>query len=268
MSSLAKSGEEEEVALRDQDNGEGGRYIEEGVRQDTGDTTEGMSEIELGGHAGGDAKPQATKASCACDPSTTSLTPGTSFRPHGQHREPVGFADGRAWPLARLPCRGKPKKMRKGEPILVDFGINYHGYHMDLPGCTPSAGCRSGMSAPTRCAGRSSTRCSTGPCGGRARRLFTRTPWSLPNKAGLGPYYLGYNGHKTRFLGHGIGVELSELPYLAPRHDYPMEGGMTFAIEPKMVFPRGGASGIEDTVLLEKNGYRILSDVDDQIVIV
>jgi hypothetical protein len=35
-----------------------------------------------------------------------------------------------------------------------------------------------------------------------------------------------------------------------------------------MVFPRGGASGIEDTVLLEKNGYRMLSDVDDAIVIV
>jgi Xaa-Pro aminopeptidase len=90
----------------------------------------------------------------------------------------------------------------------------------------------------------------------------------LAKDAGFARYYLGYNGHKVNFLGHGIGVELSELPYLAPRHDYPLEEGMTFAIEPKMVFPKGGASGIEDTVLLEKTGYRILSDVDDRIVVV
>ena len=74
--------------------------------------------------------------------------------------------------------------------------------------------------------------------------------------------------HKVRFLGHGIGIELSELPFLAPRHDYPLEEGMTFAIEPKMVFPERARCGIEDTVLMEKAGYRILSDVDDRITVV
>jgi Xaa-Pro aminopeptidase len=47
-----------------------------------------------------------------------------------------------------------------------------------------------------------------------------------------------------------------------------MEEGMTLAIEPKMVFPRKGASGIENTVVFEKGGYRVLSDVDEKITII
>ncbi len=90
----------------------------------------------------------------------------------------------------------------------------------------------------------------------------------MRNVPGFGPYYLGYGPHKVHFLGHGIGIELSELPFLAPKHDYPLEEGMTFAIEPKMVFPGKGASGIEDTVLMEKAGYRVLSDVDDRITVI
>ncbi len=61
---------------------------------------------------------------------------------------------------------------------------------------------------------------------------------------------------------------MSELPFIAPKHDYPMEDGMTHAIEPKMVFPHQGATGIENTVVFEKGGYRVLSDVDEGITIV
>ena len=43
---------------------------------------------------------------------------------------------------------------------------------------------------------------------------------------------------------------------------------MTFAIEPKMVFPGKGACGIEDTVLMEKAGYRVLSKVDGRIIMI
>ena len=70
-----------------------------------------------------------------------------------------------------------------------------------------------------------------------------------------------------RFLAHGIGIELAEFPYISANHDYPIEDGMVFAIEPKMVFPKKGACGIENTVLLEKGGYRILTDIDEKITI-
>jgi len=43
---------------------------------------------------------------------------------------------------------------------------------------------------------------------------------------------------------------------------------MVFAIEPKMVFPKKGACGIENTILMEKDSYRVLTDIDENIVIV
>jgi Xaa-Pro aminopeptidase len=40
------------------------------------------------------------------------------------------------------------------------------------------------------------------------------------------------------------------------------------AIEPKMVFPKKGSCGIENTVLIEKGSYRVLTNTDEHIIIV
>jgi len=90
----------------------------------------------------------------------------------------------------------------------------------------------------------------------------------LAHKLGYGDSYLGYAPNKVNFLAHGIGIELSEPPFIATKMDYPLEEGMTFAIEPKMVFPRQGACGIENTVLIEKDRYRVLTDIDERIIVV
>jgi Xaa-Pro aminopeptidase len=90
----------------------------------------------------------------------------------------------------------------------------------------------------------------------------------LAQDAGYGDYFLGYDQYKVSFLAHGIGIELAELPFIATKQDYSLEAGMTFAVEPKMVFPKKGACGIENTVLLEHGGYRVLTDIDEQIIVV
>jgi Xaa-Pro aminopeptidase len=231
--------------------------------------TEGMSEIALGGLLEAYAKPLGHEGllrmrSLNYEPYTWHILSGRTGSIVSQSDSPMG---GLGLSPA-FPVGASRKKMRKGEPILVDFGINYHGYHMDLTrmyaiGHMPERFAR----AYEVCREIEHKVLDRAVEGAAASALFQYSV-ELAQKSGFGPYYLGYNGYKTHFLGHGIGVELSELPYLAPRHDYMLEEGMTFAIEPKMVFPRGGASGIEDTVLLEKNGYRMLSDVDDRIVIV
>ncbi|MDP2644331.1 MAG: M24 family metallopeptidase, partial [Desulfobacterales bacterium] len=38
------------------------------------------------------------------------------------------------------------------------------------------------------------------------------------------------------FVGHGIGLELIEPPFIAKNRNDPLAPGMTFALEPKMVF--------------------------------
>jgi Xaa-Pro aminopeptidase len=90
----------------------------------------------------------------------------------------------------------------------------------------------------------------------------------LADRLGYGDHYLGFKPHQVRFLAHGIGMELAEFPFITANHTYPIENGAVIAIEPKMVFPGKGACGIENTVLIEHGGYRILTNNDESIIVV
>jgi Xaa-Pro aminopeptidase len=88
------------------------------------------------------------------------------------------------------------------------------------------------------------------------------------DEAGLGDRFMGPPGAQARFVGHGIGLELDELPVLAPGFDAPLRTGQTVAIEPKFVFPGQGAVGIENTWAVgDRGGERITQLPDDLIVV-
>jgi Xaa-Pro dipeptidase len=230
---------------------------------------EGMKEIELGGIMEAYAKPLGHEGLLRMR--SLNYEPYTWHILSGRTGSIVSHADSPMGGLGlspAFPVGASMKKMRKGEPILIDFGINYHGYHMDLTrmyalGDMPDQLVR----AYDVCRDIHYRVLDRATKGVPASELF-RYSKELAVAAGFGPYYLGHGDHKVNFLGHGIGIELSELPFLAPRHDYPLADGMTLAIEPKMVFPGKGATGIENTVIFEKGTYRVLSNVDEDITIV
>ena len=77
---------------------------------------------------------------------------------------------------------------------------------------------------------------------------------------------MGPPDYKTRFIGHGIGLEIDEYPFIAQNHDYPLEEGMTFALETKMVFPGEGAVGIENTFVVGKGGVEKLTPAEEALI--
>jgi Xaa-Pro dipeptidase len=167
-----------------------------------------------------------------------------------------------------FPVGASMKKVKKGEPVLVDFGVCYHGYQVDQTrmyaiGSMPDLFARA-YDACREIHYRVLDKVLEGKT---SRELFDYSV-ELADEMGYGDVYLGYRPHKVRFLAHGIGIELAELPFIAASQDYLIEEGMVFAIEPKVVFPKKGACGIENTVLIENGNYRILTDIDEKIVIV
>ncbi len=64
-------------------------------------------------------------------------------------------------------------------------------------------------------------------------------------KEGLEEYFLGHGDGKVVFIGHGLGLEINELPVITARHSRILQEGMVFAFEPKFVLPPYGAIGIE-----------------------
>ena len=69
---------------------------------------------------------------------------------------------------------------------------------------------------------------------------------------------MGHGEGRVRFIGHGVGLELDELPVLAAS-DLELAEGMVFALEPKFVLPGLGAIGIEDTWVVAGTGLELLT---------
>ena len=66
----------------------------------------------------------------------------------------------------------------------------------------------------------------------------------------------GYN--LIHSLGHGIGLEIHEKPYLSIKFDCPLRENMTVTVEPGIYIPGEFGVRIEDTILVEKGGARKL----------
>jgi Xaa-Pro aminopeptidase len=73
------------------------------------------------------------------------------------------------------------------------------------------------------------------------------------------------------FIGHGMGLQLHEDPYLGPTADQPLEAGMVLAFEP-LVFETGFNFGmqIKDVVVIMETGCELLSNFTntDQLIVV
>jgi len=60
-------------------------------------------------------------------------------------------------------------------------------------------------------------------------------------------------------LGHGIGLEVHELPHLSKGVDEPLSEGIVFSIEPGIYIPNFGGARIEDTCLYTKGKIQLLT---------
>src|SRR4030043_410538 len=220
----------------------------------------GMTEIEFGGLLEAEAKKYGHEGllrvrSLNYEAYTWHVLSGLSGGIVSQSDSPMG---GLGLSPA-FPVGGSLKVMKAHEPILVDFGTCFHGYQADETRMFSIGKMeRKFVDAYKACKEIHDAVLEETRPGADCEALFLKT-LPLAEKLGYKDSYLGPPQLQTRFVGHGIGLELNELPFLAQGQSYLLEEGMTFAGEPKIVFPGEGSGGIENTGGVTKNGYEVLT---------
>jgi hypothetical protein len=87
-------------------------------------------------------------------------------------------------------------------------------------------------------------------------------------EAGYAEHFMGAGDGRVRFVGHCIGLELNEPPYLARGYAHPLESGNVVAVEPKLAFTGLGAVGVENSYLVAEDGPVQLTGGSEEALIV
>jgi Xaa-Pro aminopeptidase len=145
------------------------------------------------------------------------------------------------------------RRIGRGEPIVFDFVPVRDGYMADFTrtfsiGPLPAPLGRAYDAALAVQAAAVAVARPGAPC---------RSVWDAARRAaddhGLAAGFMGRGPGQVAYVGHGIGIELDELPVLTGSA-LELETGMVFALEPKFVLPGLGAVGIENTWVVTDAG--------------
>lgn len=132
--------------------------------------------------------------------------------------------------------------------LLFDFGAVYKGYCYDFGRTVffgePDAEMQRIFETimQSQAAGIKALRASEVTC-----EAVDRAARQVVEAAGYGPYFR----HR---LGHGIGLDVHEPPFLAAGNTTPVEENMAFTIEPSILIPDGFAARVEDIIIAHLDG--------------
>lgn len=165
------------------------------------------------------------------------------------------------------PYGAGPKRIQENEPILLDLGTMVNGYHMDetrmlVMGTLPPDAEQAGQAAIDILHHLLEKMKPGVPAG----EIFTAAV-NRAEKLGLADPFLGLPGLKSRFIGHGVGLELVETPILSKGNSQELMPGMVFAVEPKFIFKDRFAAGIESVVQVTDAEARFLSVTENKMFV-
>ena len=162
---------------------------------------------------------------------------------------------------AAFPVGGGNKKLAPDEPIMIDIASVFNGFHIDETrmfaiGSMP----KEALDASLATIEIHNTVLDRVKPGITIKELFD-IALTKAESLGYAEPYLGPPGYKVQFIGHGIGLELIEQPILSAKDDSPLQPGMTFALEPKMVFENRFSAGVESVFTVTETGHRLISQI-------
>jgi Xaa-Pro aminopeptidase len=160
------------------------------------------------------------------------------------------------------------RPIRRREPILVDYVFAHQGYLSDHTRIFAIEGLPDDLLQAHRAmlTVQAMVKQAAKP-GVRTGEIYDMAVAKAAD-LGYGDNFMGVGEHRIRFIGHGIGIELDEFPFLAQGQRLVFEENMIVALEPKLIFPGVGVVGIENTHVVTADGLRQLGQFKEDVTIV
>ncbi|KGK91048.1 Xaa-Pro aminopeptidase [Desulfosporosinus sp. HMP52] len=159
-------------------------------------------------------------------------------------------------------------KIQIGEPIVVDMVTVVNGYQIDQTRILSLKPLSQELRMAYETARLVEERIRSALIPGRiAGDIYEEILGWVSENTPYGENFMGLGTSRVSFIGHGVGLELDELPTISKGSKAVLKRGMVVAIEPKFVFPGVGVVGIEDTVVIESElGARYLSTTPRELI--
>jgi Xaa-Pro aminopeptidase len=154
------------------------------------------------------------------------------------------------------------------EPILVDYAFACQGYLADHTRIFCMGGLPDELLEGHAAMLRLQETVKKAATPGRAAGDIYELACSLAAEDGYADFFMGPAGARVNFVGHGLGIELDEYPFLARGQELSLEENMVIALEPKLVFPGRGVVGIENTHVITAGGLEQLTCQDEAVITV
>lgn len=159
------------------------------------------------------------------------------------------------------------KKIQRHEPILFDYVFAYKGYLADHTRIFSIGSLPDDMLKAHQCMLELQSLLIKKMLPGTPAGHVYDMAMTFVDKSGYGPFFMGAEKQRIRFIGHGLGLELDEYPFLAKGQQLRLRENMVIALEPKLVFPGRGVVGVENTHVVTPGGLRPLTTYPQEVEI-
>ena len=153
------------------------------------------------------------------------------------------------------------RRLQAGDMVVMDFGARKGGYCSDM--------------TRTVCIGEATP---------LAREVFAAVREAneaveamiRPGRTGAAMHHLaedvlahnGFAGKMGHGLGHGVGIDIHELPVLSPRNEAPLEVGNVVTVEPGVYLPGEIGCRLEDFGVVSEDGFEVFTKSTHELVII
>ncbi|MEU5866309.1 aminopeptidase P family protein [Nonomuraea sp. NPDC047529] len=152
------------------------------------------------------------------------------------------------------------RELRAGDLVTMDFGARYHGYHADMTRTVclgEPADWQRDLYDLVRRAQRAGRHALTP--GAEAKDVDAAARGLIAAA--------GHGDHFRHGLGHGVGLEIHEDPFLGPSRTGRLEDRVPITVEPGIYLPERGGVRIEDTLVTREGGPELFTKTTKELLV-